>query len=192
MSDYYVISRANNNHHPLFEWDQRSGMFYKGVPVEIEEPVKLRLGAPIPGKPKMVDYHSLPESVVSEKIWNVLEPMNIDGIQLVPAKVRGVNEGDVYDYWLIHIYNEIACMDRNLSVYSIDDSDGRIDDIARLVLDNGILNDIPLEERLVFELSEGSAMFLYHASVVTAVLSENPEGVTFTNVAEWNDGTAFE
>ena len=190
MSEYYIISRANNNNHPLFEWDQLSGMFYKGRPVEISEPVKLRLGSPVPKKPEMVDYHSLPESVVSERIKNVLEPMTIVGIQFVPVKVQGKNEGEFFDYWLMHIYKKISCMDRKKSDYKVSES-GRIS-VRKLVIDEAVVKDIPLEKRLVFELKEGASLFLVHKSVRDAVMAVNPVGVEFIDVDEWGIGSAFE
>ena len=189
MSEYYIISRANNNNHPLFEWDQLSGMFYKGRPVEISEPVKLRLGSPVPKKPEMVDYHSLPESVVSEKIKDVLEAMNIDGIQLVPVKIQGKNEGEFYDYWLMHIYKKIPCMDWKKSDYKVSES-GRLS-VRKLVIDEAVVKDIPLEKRLVFELKEGASLFLVHKSVRNSVMAVNPDGVEFIDVDEWGIGSSF-
>ena len=190
MSEYYIIMRANNNNHPLLGWRQESGMFYRDEPVEIDEPVRLGIGKPVPKNPVMADYHSLPESVVSEKIKNVLEPMNIEGIQLVPAVVEGVKKGESYDYWLLHIYSCISCMDREKSTYKISKSGTSIS-IEKLVVDEAVMKEIPLEKRLVFELEEGASLFLVHKSVRDAVMAVNPVGVEFIDVDEWGIGSSF-
>ena len=189
MADYYILARSNNDNYPLLEWDQKSGMFRKWKPVAISDPVSLRLGEPVPNNPEMVDYHSLPKPVVSEKINNILEAMEIYGIQLLPAKVKVNN--DELDYWFVHIFNKIACLDLEKSQCEIDDDDGGVLDIMRLVLNDAVLEEIPLEHRLVFVLSEYTAVYLYHETVRDAIMSVNPVGLRFFNVDEWSTDSAF-
>ena len=189
MNDYYILVRSNNDNYPLLEWDQNSGMFRKWKPVTISDPINLRLGEPVPANPEMVDYHSLPKPVVSEKIKNILDPMEIYGIQPLPAKVKVNN--DELDYWFVHIFNKIACLDMAKSIYKTTKNSGRVIDITHLVLNEDVLEEIPLENRLVFVLSEYTAVYLYHETVKDAIMSVNPVGLRFFRVDEWSTDIAF-
>jgi len=189
--DYYVIKRGGSNNYPLLEWDQSSGMFDKGKPVTVTPPIKLRLGAPVPDKPEMVDYHSLPEPVVGERIKNILEPMTLYGTQLIPARIPV--EDNVYDYWLLHVFNEIACIDREKSILEIDEDDGDVLDIEQLALDEKVLQEIPLDKRLIFVLKESTSTYLFHRSVKEAImaLEPAPQGVQFFRADQWGSAAVF-
>jgi hypothetical protein len=139
----------------------------------------------------MVDHHSLPKPVLSLRLKNVLESLRLFRVQLVPADVR-VND-TVLHYWLLHVHNEIACVDRTRSVMSIDDEDGGILGIDSLALDERVLAEIPLEERLVFLLAEAPSVCVVHRSVVDQVmaLTPEPEGLCFIPANAWNDSAGF-
>ncbi|QSQ20545.1 hypothetical protein JY651_35690 [Pyxidicoccus parkwayensis] len=191
QKDYFVIESEASNNHPMLQWDQLAGHFRKGVAVKVDEPVRLRLGKPVPRNPVMVDHHELPEPVVSTRLKDLLEPMNLFRVQLVPTDVT-VKPDDVRRYWLMHIYNTITCVDRQRSSLSIDEDDGGILGIRKLVLDEEVLRAIPLEQRLVFRLAESTSTNVFHQSVADKVLSLKPEGLRFIPVERWNDGAAFQ
>lgn len=194
MSDYYIVMRENNPKYPLLGWRQ-DYLIRSMEPFNIDEPIKLRVGDPVPKKYEMVDYHSLPESVISEKIKNVLEPINIYGTQLLPTTVEG-EKGDVYSYYLLHIYNEISCMDKRKSKYEDwgdpDDEDDIDFDISKLVLDEDVIKTIPLEKRLVFRLVEDTSKNLFHKSIRDTIMAKDPKGIKFVDVDDWTDGSSFE
>ena len=193
QSEYFVLERAANNDHPLLGWAQRSGVFYKGKEVSVTEAVKLRLGAPVPQKPVMVDHHCLPKPVVSTRVKEVLEPLELHRVQFVPADVR-VGEGDVRRYWLVHIFNEVPALDREHSVVEwVSEEDGLIFAIEKLVLKKSVLEELPLPQRQVFVLAEDSSMNLVHQSVVQQVMALTPavEGFSFIPVEEWNSAAPF-
>ena len=187
-NEYFVIDRAGNNSHPLLEWDERSIDFNRGVPVANGRTVRLKLGDPVPRAPVMVDYHSLPDPVVSAKIRDVLAALRLHKVQLIPANVKAKDK--VHDYTLVHIYNEIAAVDRVAS-----DADyspmGSLLDVRRLVLSVAVLSRIPLAERLVFILAESTSTELFHQSVRDAVMATNPVGVRFHPIASWNSNSSF-
>lgn len=188
QTDYFIIGRAGPATYPLLAWDQSSSLFSKRKPVTVTEPVRLRLGAPVPPNPIMVDHHSLPRPVVSERLVKVLEPLDLDGVQLVPATVQV--KGAALRYWLLHVFNEVACLDKQRAEFSLSPN-GWVGDIERLVLDEKVLRDIPLEKRLVFVLAESTSMHLFHASVMEKVMAIKPEGLRFCRVDQWNDASAF-
>ncbi|MBI1425719.1 MAG: hypothetical protein GC149_20010 [Gammaproteobacteria bacterium] len=196
-TEYFVIESTNNNNYPLLEWDDdedleiplahsaRDGI---PLPVPLPHPIKLVLGEPIPRKPQMVDFHELPEPVVGKKIKDVLEPLSIDGIQLLPAVVT--TDFGVFDYWYLHVYNEIECMDRDRSISTYSNL-GDASDIKKLVLAEHELDSIPLDMRLIFVLKESTPTYLFHQSIVDKILAVKPEGVRFFRVDQWSHGSAF-
>ncbi|WP_164015790.1 imm11 family protein [Pyxidicoccus trucidator] len=189
QTDYFVIMRAGPSTYPLLEWDEYRLGFLRPAPVDATVPIQLRLGRPVPRAPVMVDYHSLPEPVVSERLKDALAALDLFGLQLVPADVK-VKPDDVRRYWLLHVFNWIACIDRQSSATSLSRR-GTVLGIDKLVLDEKVLQEIPLERRRVFCLDEFISTHLFHHSVVEQVLALNPEGVRFVRVDQWNDSAGF-
>lgn len=188
--EYYRVHRSNDNNIPLLETEDNCPPYLDlGVPVENPEPLLFRLGKPVPKKPKMADYHSTPKSVISKKIFDVLSPMKIEGIQLLPARIRGANDELFTNYWAILILNNLECVDEDLSECDI--TDINLEDVEKLVLDRKKLAAIPLKKRLIFRLKEDRSYQLFHASVVEAIMAIKPEGIRFTNIEEWNEGSFF-
>lgn len=189
QTEYFVIMRAGPSSYPLLDWDELGLDFLRPAPVDATRPVQLKLGSPVPRNPVMVDYHSLPDPVVSERVKAVLEGLALHGVQFVPADVK-VAPTDVRRYWLLHVFNWIACIDRQRSALSFY-SDGDVLGIDKLVLDEAVLGEFPLERRKVFALAESPATHLFHESVVERVLALQPEGVRFLRVDQWNDSAGF-
>ncbi|GEL74598.1 imm11 family protein [Myxococcus virescens] len=190
QDDYCVLMRARSQQHPLLTWDQEYLPFLKPAPVVVHEPVRLKLGEPIPPRPVMVDHHSLPAPVVSTRVKEALEAVDLHGVQLVPADVQ---VGDfVLRYWLVHMWRSIRCMDRNRSIFETSRSGLTLLSLDKLFLDEAVLGETPLEERLVFRLAE-SVVHVFHRTVVERVLalSPLPEGLRFVPVTEWGDSSAF-
>ena len=193
QEEYFVLMRENNDNYPLFSWDQSSDKFSERSPVKVSEPVKLRLGDPLPPNYEWVDFHKTPEPVVSEKISTLLMPLNIYGVQLLPAKVRDSNNKDVEvkDYIFMHVWNRIECLDMGSSELELYD-DGSIFSIEKLVLDESKLGAIDLDKRLIFELEENISTILIHQSIKEIILSAKPVGFRFVNAPDWYSDIAFE
>ncbi|GHT57734.1 hypothetical protein FACS18945_2680 [Bacteroidia bacterium] len=191
--EYYFIGRANNPQHPLLIADNDCPPYLrKKEYIENPETMAFCFGKPIPRKPKMADYHSQPKSVISKKIFDVLDNMNVKGIQLIPAVIRGT-KGETYEnYWYIHIINRYPALDREKSIYTWDDFIEVASPLKKVVLNEDFLKTIPLEERLIFYLKENGVEQLFHKSVVDAIMATNPEGVAFYNVKEWQEGQQFD
>ena len=194
QEEYYVIERANNDNYPLFSWDQSRGDYGLGRPVEFHEPIKLRLGEPISPNFEWVDYHAFPTNpVVSKIVVDVLAPFDLQGVQFVPAKVRNSRDpfSEPRDYWFIHVWNRIACLDKTNTELELYD-DGSIFGIDKLVLNEKTLLMFELRKRLMFELTENTSVLLIHQRIKTAIESVHPKGCRFFKVAEWNSDKTFE
>ena len=190
---YYVIDRDKNSNYPLFTWDQIETEFGLGEPVKIAEPLKFRFGEPIPAEPEWVDYHGLPKPVVSKKIVDALLHLDLYGVQFVPAKVRNPKDpfAEVKDYWFMHVWNRIACLDKENSELEFYD-DGTIFGIEKLILSENTLSLFELRKRLIFELTENTSVLLLHQTVKDAIESVNPRGCRFFKATEWYSDIIFD
>ncbi len=192
QDEYYVMESENNDNYPMFSWDQKSGEFGMGKPVEGKGPLKFRLDDPAPGF-EFADYHESPAPVVSRRILDALLPLDLYGVQFVPAKVRNPRDpsSEPRDYWFVHVWNRIACLDEEESELELYD-DGTIFGIEELVLDEGKLEEVEPDKRMVFELAEKATLILVHESVKEAIESADPTGVRFFRAAEWYSDIAFD
>jgi predicted glycosyltransferase len=78
--------------------------------------------------------------------------------------------------------NKIEAMDKEKSEYEYE---FRIYSIYKFVLDREALKKIPLEKRLVFRLREALSRTVFHKSIVDAIMAENPTGVQFRPIENW-------
>jgi len=114
QEEYYVLERENNDDYPLFSWNQKRGEFSMGKSVEFKNSIKLQLSEPISPNFEWVDYHSLPKPVISKQVANVLAPLDIYGIQLIPAEVSNPKDPflEAKHYYFLHVWNRISCLDK--------------------------------------------------------------------------------
>ena len=68
---------------------------------------------------------------------------------------------------------------------------GKASNVEKLVLDNEVLDKIPLEERLVFAVWEAHLHVLYHYSVVEKMLEIDPTGMTIYRLSKWDSSAPF-
>jgi len=196
QDEYYIIRRANNDNYPLFSWDQSRGQFGMGKPVEFKGPVKMRLGKPISPNFEWVDYHVVPSPVVSPLIADVLVPLDLYGVQLVPTVVRHPKDNgpfpELHNYWFVHVWHRIHCLDKEKSELECDEASGRIWGIDKLVLNVKILGLFELRKRLIFELAEETSVLLVHQSIKDAIEAVNPKGCRFFRATDWNSDCTFD
>lgn len=192
--EYYIHLSVNDDNHPLIEGqddEARMGEFH-GIEIDLTQfdgdPLRLRLGKPVPKKPEMVDFHTEPHPVVSAKIRDVIEPLGLFRVQFVPATV--VVKKRAYPYWVVNNYNRIACVDEKRSVVQFDSAHVLLS-ITKLVLDDEVLSKIPLERRLYFVLKEDVSLSLMHRTVMDAVMATKPVGIRFVATSELNDASLF-
>ena len=189
--EYYNAFRVNDDSIPLLASDTGNPRYlYENHFIKDPELMLFKLSKPIPKNPKMADYLMSDDAVISKKIFDVLEPLDIAGVQFLPARIKGKDDEVITDYWAVHAYNEIKCVDEKLSDCKIEISG--LGYVKKIVLDKKILREIPLKERLIFRLKEDSAYVLFHASIVEKIMAVNPTGVKFTDIEKWNDGSYFE
>ncbi|MFV0538270.1 MAG: imm11 family protein [Dysgonomonas sp.] len=143
---------------------------------------------------KLGDYHFLDEHApaISERMKNILESFNLNDVQFIPAVILDHDENKYEGYYIIRVHNLIKCMDKDKSVWTPSQKKpGKARSIDKLVLDNEVLDKIPLEDRLVFAIWENSLKVCYHYSVVEKLLELEPKGMSVYQLAKWDPSAPF-
>lgn len=204
MKDYneeYFFMGAGGINFPAFTFigeKQTSNMhkFFKDDAIDDKTVISLGFDDPKPRKPQMADGHSMASNrVISKRIKELLESLQLKHVQFIPAIVYDKDEKPIEGYYIPHIYNLIRCVDTEKSIYTDnneEDPDNPIYDIEKLVLDNKILDQIPLEERLIFGLFEDNLTRVYHRSVAEKILALKPEGITFYQLSTYDPSQPFQ
>ncbi len=186
--EYYVLEPENNNNYPMIGASLRPHS--QGEKLLGEYRLNIYLDDPIPKNPEYVDFHTADSTpVVSKKMKDLLEPLELYGIQFLKGIKGDVIEELKLDYYLLHIYSRIVCIDKNES--DIDVSEVRVSDVRSLVIDSEALLKIPEEKRLIFKVREYGVIQLFHKSIVDVIESEGLKGLRFIPVKKWNDNAAF-
>ena len=205
MKDYnedYFLLYAGGVNFPALTFigpNQTSNMFkfFKDIAIDDQMVILVGFADPVPRNPKMADAHSMASNnVISSRIKYVLEGFQLKNVQFVPALVHDQYEEHIENghYHIPHIYNLIRCVDTAKSTYrdKSKHADIPVYDIKKLVLDNRVLDKIPLEERLVFGLREQRSRRVYHRSVVEKILELEPTGVAFYQLSTYHEGKPFQ
>jgi hypothetical protein len=126
-------------------------------------------------------------AVFSKKIYDVLKDVPIKDFQLVSTIIKGKKGEEYSDYWIAGVYRDFAFLDKDKSKYMSITSKGRWSGIEKMVIDEKLMSEVPLEERLIYVSKESSAYVFYHKSIVDLIKSVNPEGIAFTKVEVGSD-----
>jgi hypothetical protein len=188
------VDGANN--HPLLTWGSTDNdPFIFPKPIEegdLELPLKIWFSPPYPKNPEMADILFLyGDLAMSEKVKSLFEKMNIYGVQFFPIEITTNKDKVIEGYYAFHPFNRIAAVDKNNYVGSPVTDRGRIDSLQQFSLDENVLNDIPLEKRLVFHLAESKTKRLVHKTVYEAMINENLTGFSFFRIDEWDSNAMF-
>jgi hypothetical protein len=188
--EYYVLEPDNNNSYPMIEADLEPHSQGRVVIGDYE--LDIYLSDPMPRKPEYVDFHTSGSTpVVSKNMKDLLEPLEVYGIQFLKGTEGDVIEELKLDYYLLHIYSRIVCVDRKKSDIDEDEEGGYVSDVKSLVIDSEALLKIPEEKRLIFEVKEYGVIQLFHKSIVDVIESAGLKGLRFIPVKKWNDNAAF-
>ena len=191
--EYYLVKSDNNFMSPLLMNDDEinSGgtMFLRRLQrVDDKTVVHLEFNPPIPPKPEMTDYLWLQSrEVFSKKIYDILKDIEIKDFQLVPAVIKGKKGEEYSDYWIAGIYRNFAFLDKDKSEYYSITSKGSWNGIEKMVINQELMSEVPLEERLIYVGKESSAYVYYHKSIVDLIMSVNPTGIIFVPVDKWRN-----
>jgi hypothetical protein len=192
--EYYVISPdGEDNHLQLTFGNTDSSLFFQTMPVSeclLKLPLPVELEDDYPDDYEEVDLLLLDLMYAcTSKFKNVIEKNEIYGIQFFPVKIN--DEKIMTEYYAVHIWNKIAAVDNERYTGAKRDESGRISDLIKFSLNEKLLNNIPLEKRLFFVLSEFSPIKVVHQSIYDNIQKENLTGIRFFRIDEWDDGAIF-
>lgn len=193
-SDYFILSSDFEPEHPILEEDDELARLLRkdGMIDDIEKDIILNVAKPYPKKIEVCDYHSSPNAVISAKIVTVLCSFKtIYGIQLLPVTIAD-NDANMYpNYYLMHIYNNIDCIDHKRSTIDVNQKT-QSKNIKKLRLNNVSLNKVSLSERLIFRPEGARHLKIFHKSIVEAIEKADIVGLRFYNIKEYYDGIQFD
>ena len=194
--EYYVMSMDGANNHPMLAWGSIDfAPFLKAQPVDenlFELPLKLIFDEPYPAQYEMADLLMLASIFgVSEQFKKLFEEMDIYGVQFVSAEIKS-NKGDIIKgHSALHIWNKLPAIDKDNYEGSPVNRFGNILSLSKFSLNSSALEEIDLEKRLIFGLSENSTMYLVHKTIYEAITAANLTGVCFFRVDEWDEDAMF-
>lgn len=185
------VNGANN--HPLLAWGQTdSDPFIYGEPVDAGElnlPLKIIFSKPYPSSPVMADALFLDgDMVVSKRVRDTLQEQNLYGVDFFPVQIETNKKNVIDGYYLIHIWNEIAAVDKNSYTGSAPNERGRIYSLESFSLDGEVLAKYPEEKRRIFCLSENTGTRLICSAIYELLQSLCPSGFSFCKVSDWDEG----
>ncbi|THB66099.1 MAG: hypothetical protein D6B27_07200 [Gammaproteobacteria bacterium] len=121
--------------------------------------------------------------VINRKIRSILQENNVSNIEyynsILIDEIMGKKETD---YKIGNIIGLIRCVDFEKSELVIDDHDGSIQFIDKLVLKYDLLKDIKLP---IFRLGEFSQIILVHNAIKNELESANVSGINFYKPEEF-------
>lgn len=196
--EYFYVKETELNYYPTLTYDDEEeeceSELFRDIQLDDSEARLLCFDKPIPRNPKLGDYHRITQRspAISEQLKNILESFNLKGVQFIPAVIID-KKGDEHEgYYIVHVHNLIKCMDKEKSTWTPSDKKpGRAFSIDNLVLDNELIDQIPLGDRLVFAVWENSLNILYHRSVVDKLLEIAPQGLTVYRLSKWDPDLPF-
>ena len=197
--EYYLIENAGVPSVPLLMNNDdmnpkgnRLSVVYRSTRVVVDSPIYLSINPPYPAKPNFdVDFLQHPFSVYSQKIHDVLIPLNIKDYNLLPCIIVDRKGEEYKEFWLEHIYNAIPCIDTEQSGCRYIAFGKTWGNFKKIVLKNELLEEIPLEDRLIFRPKETSEFMLYHRTIVNAIMAVKPINIKFIPVDKWYQGIQF-
>jgi len=208
---YYIVHSDSSNNYPMLsgrmipkiryelldEYRNKDGssksinnQYRCKLAPEIYE-YEINVAEPKPNNPEFVDYHTYDlEQSVSTKFVTAFEQTKFPGIQFLKGTKGNVIDELKLDYYYLHCLQLIACMDKEKSNADLS-SRGRIISYTKLVLDNDVLNKIPLEQRLIFWLREDLMTCVVHQKFVDVYNEADLKGARFVPIEQYNVEAAF-
>lgn len=131
--------------------------------------------------PKLGEAHGIGQNfVVSARVKEAFEELGLVKTQFVPASIRDEQNNIHEGYYAMHMHNSINCADLKYSDWTPSSANpNEVQSIHKLVLDNAVLDTVPLEGRLAIMIGETHNCGIYHRSVVDHILKLRPQGIRF-------------
>ena len=177
---YYVMNSKGDQAYPMLKIVGRD--FDENNKLKL---VYLEINTPKPNKPVLADFLYASKDILSKRIANAMQEMNMEGVEFVPTQLT-LKKGEIIeDYICVSVDNNTyEALDNEKAIFTKDD-DFPIWNVEKIVLDKKILEQIPLNNRLGFRLKEAPGYGLFHESVIEKISALNPTGVFFVDIEKY-------
>ena len=177
-SKYYFVKRKGDQTYPLVALQNLGDVQFGEA-----DTLKVIIKPPVPRNPIMADFLSGSKDIFDKRITDVMQSMNMEGVRFFSTKIEGA-KGNIYDnYKCVYVDdNTYELLDKEHSDFTFS---SRLYSYKKLVIDREKLSEIPLNKRLGMRLREAPSYYLYHQSVVDAIMELEPTGMYFQDIEEY-------
>jgi hypothetical protein len=195
--EYYVMDIDGRDEYPMLAWGEMDDTpFLQDYPIDISElefPLVAEFDEPYPSKYIMPDFLKLSsEFACTTNLKKLFETNTVFGIEFFPLEtVRDNKKKEIKGYHATHIWNKLPAIDKSNYIGGKPNKKGHINDLKKFSLNITLLEEIPLEKRLIFELMDSPAIYIIHQSLYKLIISEKFSGFSFFRVDDWDDNAIF-
>ncbi|WP_076585122.1 hypothetical protein [Vibrio ostreicida] len=176
MSEYYLIASAGPCAVTEVSDHNKSYINFKACARPPSEPIRIYETFKPEGDYETPDFIETKVVALSKRVVMEAGLQYLYGINWVPAYIS--NDRERRDYLFINYLQRLKCADLDKSEYTSIDSRGGLTGLEKLVIDEALLAQTPLEQRLVFMMAE-SVGILFHRTIVERIIATNPINTTF-------------
>jgi len=124
--------------------------------------------------------------VISKRICHNFDEYKIFGIQLIPV-VLMIDDREIYlDHYYLHIFNYIDALEKNNTKHYMLDKNTPISNVLTRIYFNNDFKKMNLSKKLIFRFSDIPDYFIFHKSIVERILKDEPTGVSFEKISDFN------
>ena len=176
MSEYYLITSSGPCAVAEVSSHNEGYIDYKACARPPIEPIRIYETFKPEGDYETPEFVRTKVIALSKRVVMEAGLQYLYGINWVPAYIS--NSNGRRDYLFINYLQELKCADLDKSEYSYINAIGGLTGLEKLVLDETLLAQTPLNQRLIFMMAE-SARILFHRSIVERIMATNPINTTF-------------
>jgi hypothetical protein len=126
--------------------------------------------------------------LVSGKIRRSLLDFDIPNLSMCPSVYIDDRDKWHEDYWFLTFTQSFDCWDKNASTYiddPIEDDDVKLYHVQKFILDEQLLNQVPLEQRLLFKMGGSMRAFItVHEKLLPLFSGSGDSGADFKRLSD--------
>ncbi|WP_233520560.1 imm11 family protein [Flocculibacter collagenilyticus] len=136
--------------------------------------------------------------IINTRLRDKIKHIKFKGMQLYPSVYIDDKDQWHEDYWCMNFYETVDCWDKQKSKTEkfteeqMQNPDYlEFADIYKYVLDEKVLDGIPLKDRLIFKMDGGVDYIFIHQSIANILMEDNPTGIKLVKVSDFEEGMQF-
>lgn len=192
-SDYYIVFTeltCNESYATINTLGDDEEIIFTKHAIKPTKPLKFRVFGN-----ELADIHPLGGAfVISEKIKHLIASFRINRISLHPATLIDQTDTLHTNYWYLHPYNYLACLNLNTTQYQErqwgKNPEDSYKNVRRFSLDTMMLDEISEEHRLIIPVGNNTLFqpLLFHKTIVKKMVAIHAKGFRFIPVHQYEKG----